>query len=153
MRWHLALQQFTFGIQHVKGEENLGDLLSRMNLSDLDTKSLECSLESDLDACESGLLSVALTHKQEPEAKELYRVLFLALQDPGALKTPSFDKITKKKIGSYPKHVHLGEDGSVSFVTHLGEEYFLPKLKDREGNIKDTRSNGHFPMMSSVMMI
>ena len=76
----------------------MGDVFSRINLSDLDTKSLACSLESDFDACESGLLSVALTHKQEPEAKELYRVLFLVLQDPGALKTPSFDKSTKRNL-------------------------------------------------------
>jgi hypothetical protein len=50
MRWHLALQQFTFGIKHVKGEENLGDILSRIDLSDLESKSLGYSLESDFDS-------------------------------------------------------------------------------------------------------
>jgi hypothetical protein len=30
MRWHLALQQFTFGIKHVKGEQNLGDIFARI---------------------------------------------------------------------------------------------------------------------------
>jgi len=41
MRWHLALEHFTFGIKHVKREENLEDILSRIDLSDLETKSLE----------------------------------------------------------------------------------------------------------------
>jgi hypothetical protein len=59
-------------------------------------KSLECSLESDFDGCGSGFLSVALTEEQEAEAKELYRVLFLLLQNPDSLKTLSFDKIPKK---------------------------------------------------------
>jgi len=54
----------------------LGDILSRIDLSDLERKSLEYSLESDSDACGSGLLSVALTEEQEAEAKKLYRVLF-----------------------------------------------------------------------------
>ena len=36
MRWHLALQQFTFGIKHVKRKENLGDILSRIDFSDLE---------------------------------------------------------------------------------------------------------------------
>jgi hypothetical protein len=81
MKWHLALQRFTFGIKHVKGEENLGDILSRIDLSDLESKSLEYSLESDFDACGSGSLSVALKEEQEAEAKEFYRVLFLILQD------------------------------------------------------------------------
>ena len=94
MRWHLVLQQFTFGIKHVKKEENLGDILHRIDLSDLESKSLEYSLESDFDACGSGFLSVALTEEQEAEAKEIYRVLFLVIQDPDALKTLSFDKIT-----------------------------------------------------------
>jgi hypothetical protein len=79
IRWHLALQQFTFGIKHVKGEENMGDILSRIDLSDLESTSLEYSLESHFDACGSGFLSVALTREQETEAKELYRVLFLIL--------------------------------------------------------------------------
>jgi len=60
MRWHLALQQFTFGIKDVKGEENLGDILSRIDLSYLESKSLEYSLDSDFDACGSGFLSVCL---------------------------------------------------------------------------------------------
>ena len=38
MIWHLALQQFAFGIKHVKGEENLGDILSGFDLSDLESK-------------------------------------------------------------------------------------------------------------------
>ena len=38
MKWHLALQQFAFGIKHVKGEENLGDILSGFDLSDLESK-------------------------------------------------------------------------------------------------------------------
>jgi hypothetical protein len=83
----LALQQVTFGIKHRKGEENLEDILSRIDLSDLESKSLEYSLESDFDACGSGFLSVSLTKEQEAEAKELYPVLFLVLQDPDALKT------------------------------------------------------------------
>jgi hypothetical protein len=122
-------------------------------LSDLESKSLEYSLESDFDACGSVFLSVALTEEQEAEAKELYRVLFLVLQDPDALKTLSFDKITKKKVRSYVKHVRLGEDGSTIFVTHLGEEYILPKFEDRERIIKGTHSNGHFPMRSTLEMI
>ena len=65
IRWHLALQQFTFGIKHVKGEENMGDILSRIDLSDLESKPLEYSLESDFDAYGSGFLSVALTEEQE----------------------------------------------------------------------------------------
>jgi hypothetical protein len=56
-------------------------------LSDLESKSLEYSLISDYDARGSGFLSVALTEEQESEPKELYRVLFLVLQDPDALKT------------------------------------------------------------------
>ena len=36
LRWHLALQHFTFRIKYVKGEENLGDSLSRIDLSDLE---------------------------------------------------------------------------------------------------------------------
>ena len=79
MRWHLVLQQFTFGIKHVKGEENLGYILSRFDFSDLESKSLEYFLESDLDAWGS-----ALTEEQKAEAKELYRVLFLVLQHPDA---------------------------------------------------------------------
>jgi len=47
MRWHLALPQFTFGIKHVKGEQIFGKILSRIDLSDLESKSLEYSLESD----------------------------------------------------------------------------------------------------------
>jgi hypothetical protein len=105
MRWHLALQQFTFGIKHLKGEENLGDILSRIDLSDLESKSLENFLKSDFNAYGSGFLSVALTEEQEAEVKQLYRVLFLVLQDPDALKTLSFDKITNKKVKSYLKHV------------------------------------------------
>ena len=70
MRWHLAPQQFTFGIKHVKREENLGDILSRIDLSDLESKSLEYSLESAFDAYGSGFLSVSLTEEQEAEAKE-----------------------------------------------------------------------------------
>ena len=69
-----------------KRGENLGDILSRIDLSDLESKTLEYSLESDFDAYGSGFLSVALTEEQEAEAKELYRVLFLVLQDPDALK-------------------------------------------------------------------
>jgi len=95
MRWHLALQQFIFGIHHVKEED-----LSRIDLSDLESKSLEYSLESNFDACGSGLFSIYFTEKQEAEAKELYRVLFLVLQDLDALKTLSFDKVTKKKVRS-----------------------------------------------------
>jgi hypothetical protein len=90
MRWHLALQQFTFGTKHVKGEENLEDILSRIDLSDLESKSLEYSLESDIDACGSGVLSIALTEEQEVEAKDLYQVLFLVLRDPDALKLCHF---------------------------------------------------------------
>jgi len=97
MRWHLALPQFTFGIKHVKGEQILGKILSRIDLSDLESKSLEYSLESDFDAFGIGFLSVALTEEQESEGKELFRVLFLVLQDADALKTLSFDKITKDK--------------------------------------------------------
>jgi len=152
MRWHLALQQFTFGIKNVKGEKNLGDTLSGIDLSDLESKCLEYFWESDFDACGSGFLSVALTEEQEAEAKELYRVLVLVLQDPEALKTLSFDKITKK-VRSYVKHIRLGEDGSTIFVTHLGEEYILPKFEDRERIIKDTHSNGHFPMRPTLKMI
>ena len=86
----------------------MGDILSRIDLSDLESKPLEYSLESDFDAYGSGFLSVALTEEQEAEAKELYRVLFLVLQDPDALKTFSFDKITKKKVRSYLKHCSSG---------------------------------------------
>ena len=44
MIWHLALQQF-FLYETRKGEEDLGDILSRIDLSDLDSKSLEYFLE------------------------------------------------------------------------------------------------------------
>jgi len=57
-------------------------------------------LGSDSDASGSGFLSVTLTKEQQPEAKEVYRVLFLVLQDLDALKTLSFDKVTKKKVRS-----------------------------------------------------
>jgi len=103
-------------------------------------------LESDFDACGSGFLSVALTEEQEGEAKELYRVLFLVLQDPDALKTLSFDKITNEKVRRYLKHVRLGKDGPTIFVTHKGEDYILAKFEDRERIIKDTHCNAHFPM-------
>jgi len=73
-----------------KGEENLGDILSRIDLSYLESKSLEYSLESDIDACGSGVLSIALTEEQEVEAKDLYQVLFLVLRDPDALKLCHF---------------------------------------------------------------
>jgi len=72
MRWHLALQQLTFKIKHVKGEEKSGDILSQIDLSDLESKSFEYSLESNFDVCASGYLSVALTEEQEPECQELY---------------------------------------------------------------------------------
>jgi hypothetical protein len=71
---------------------------------------------------------------QEPKGKELYRVLFLALQNPDALKTLSLDKITKKKVRSYLNHVRLGREGFTIFVTYLGQEYILPKFEDREKN-------------------
>jgi hypothetical protein len=77
-------------------------------LSDFESKSLESSLESDLDAYGSGFLSIDLTEEEEAVVKKLYRVLFLVLQDPDALKTLSFDKITKRKVRSYLKHVLLG---------------------------------------------
>jgi hypothetical protein len=63
-------------------------------------QSLKTFWESDSDACGSGFLSVAMTEQQKAEAKELYQVLFLVLQDPDALKTLLFDKITKKKVRS-----------------------------------------------------
>ena len=68
----------------------MGDILSRIDLSDLESKSLEYSLESDIDACGSGVLSIALTEEQEVEAKDLYQVLFLVLRDPDALKLCHF---------------------------------------------------------------
>ena len=77
-------------------------------MSDFESKSLESSLESDLDAYGSGFLSIDLTEEEEAVVKKLYRVLFLVLQDPDALKTLSFDKITKRKVRSYLKHVLLG---------------------------------------------
>jgi len=33
MRCHLALMQFTFDIKHVKGEENMGNILFRWRVS------------------------------------------------------------------------------------------------------------------------
>ena len=45
LRWHLALQQFSCGIKHVKGQEKLGDILSRIDFPDLESKSCEYSLE------------------------------------------------------------------------------------------------------------
>ena len=65
----------------------------------------------------------------------------------------SFDKITKKKVRRYLKHVRLGEGGSTIVVTHLGEEYILPRFEDRERIIKDTHCNGHFPMRPTLEMI
>jgi len=100
-------------------------------------------VESDFDAYGSGFLSVALTEEQEA----------VVLQDPDALKTLSFDKITKKKVRRYLKHVRLGEDGSTIFVSHLGEEYILPQFEDRDRSIKDTHSNGHFQMRPTLEMI
>ena len=40
MHWHFALQQFTSAIKHFKGEENLGDILSRIDLSESKIHSL-----------------------------------------------------------------------------------------------------------------
>jgi hypothetical protein len=145
MRWHLALQQFIFGIHHVKEED-----LSRIDLSDLESKSLEYSLESNFDACGSGLFSIYFTEKQEAEAKKLYRVLFLVLQDSNALETLSFDKITMEQVRIYVKHVRLGEDGSTIFVTHVGEDHVLPNFEDRERIIQATHSNGHFLMRPTL---
>ena len=127
--------------------------MPRIDFSHLESKSLEYSLESDFDCCGSGFLSVALTEEQEAEAKGLYRVLFLVLQDPDALKTLSFDQITKKKVRSYLKHVHLEEHGSTIFVTLLGEDHIFPKFEDRENIIKETHCNAHFPMRPTLDMI
>jgi hypothetical protein len=124
MRWHLALQQCTFGIKHLKGEENLGDILSRIDLSDLESKSLKYI------PWIIQIIPVALTGEQETEAKELCRVLlFRVLQDQDALKTISFDKITNKKVRSCLKHIRLGEDGSTIFVTHLGKSIIFQSLR------------------------
>ena len=55
-----------------------------------------------------------------------------SFQDPNALKTLSFDKITHEKVKNCLKHVRLGGNSSKSFVVHLGKKYVLPKFKDRE---------------------
>ena len=125
----------------------MGYILSRFDFSDLESKSLEYFLESDLDAWGS-----ALTEEQKAEAKELYRVLFLVLQHPDALKTLSFDEITKKKARRCIKHVRL-EDDSTICLSDLGEERVPPQYKDRERIIKDTHSNGYFRMRHTLEMI
>ena len=45
MRWHLFLQPFTFGIKYVKGSENISDIFSRMDLTDLDEAALDFQLK------------------------------------------------------------------------------------------------------------
>ena len=97
-----------------------------------------------MDAYGSGFLSDALTEEQESEARKLYRVWLLVLRDPDALKTLSFDKITKQKVRSYLKHVRLGGDGSKIFASHLDEECILPKFEDGDRIIRDTHFHGHF---------
>lgn len=67
MRWQLDLQKFALCIKHAKREENLGDILSRIELSELEGKALDYSLESDLDAHGSGFDSLALTEEQESD--------------------------------------------------------------------------------------
>ena len=93
-----------------------------------------------MDAYGTRFLSLALA-----EAKELLRVSFLVLQDPDALKTLSFDKITKK-LQKLSRPCSLRKDDSKISVSHLGEDLILPKPEDRERITRNSHSNEHFPM-------
>jgi len=71
LRSHSGLEQFNFGMKHVKGERNLGDILSDSYMLEFEGKRLSYSLEFDLQAHGSGVLLVGLSEKQGAEAKEL----------------------------------------------------------------------------------
>jgi len=81
MRRLSLLQQFSFRIKYVKGHENLSDSLSRVNMSDMESKSMSYHYGPVIEEGEI-LLQVAKLSDDFVEAKELYKAFYERLQTP-----------------------------------------------------------------------
>jgi len=91
------LQQFTFGIKHVKGSENFSDSLSRVDMNDLKNKSFDYNFSKHfLDETHIALNVIHVSNSQLEESKEIYIALFYGLKHRKLLRILPLTRLLRK---------------------------------------------------------